>query len=116
MVFQSTWFTCRWGQTTTSTLPRLQPESARCCRNGFASGFPPRELARLVVADAGVDHKPQPRRLYEQRLGGRNERTILLGEVRKEPGAGLQHLRRRLRNEGAIGAGDQHHAHKASLS
>src|ERR1700732_1795858 len=113
MVFEPTWSTCRWVQTTTSTLSRLQPESARCCRNGVASGFPPRELARLVVADAGVGHKPQPRRLYEQRLGGRNERTILLGEVRKEPGAGLQHLRRRRRNERAIGAGDQHLDHTA---
>jgi hypothetical protein len=67
-----------------------------------------RQIARLVVADAGIDHQPQPRRLHEQRLDGRDERTILLGEVWKEPGAGLQRLRRRIPQEAALGKGDYH--------
>ena len=47
---------------------------------------PPMIFARLVVADAGVDHQPKSRRLHQQRLDGQQERPILLCEVRIEPG------------------------------
>src|ERR1700722_4186364 len=49
MVFQPTWSACRWVQITASTLSRLQPASARCCKNGVASGFPPVKLRGLSL-------------------------------------------------------------------
>ncbi len=62
-------------------------------------------LARLVVADAGVDHQPHPGRIDQQRVE-RQQHGVVLGpdEVRIEPGHGAQRLGRRLWQEGVLGA------------
>ena len=58
-----------------------------------------RDAARPVVADARVDHQPQPRRLDQQCVDGKLQPVVLADEVRIEPGRLAQLGCRRLRQE-----------------
>ena len=76
------------------------------CRERVAA----QQAARLVVADARVDHQPQAGRLDQQGVDGEQELVLLIDEVGIEPGRAPQGLGRGEGQEGALRiVGDRHH-------
>jgi hypothetical protein len=92
-------------------VDRFAPEAGRLERAQEATlqGAPARQATRLVVADAGVDHQPQPGRLHDQRVDREDQVALGRGEVRRQPRDRAHCVGRRLRDHRHVRAIGRRH-------